>query len=133
MMSKDELPYGLFSIDADLPFGEAMDRLQKSLRQGGFTIFAVIDHKEAAKGAGMEMNPASVIIFGNPAGGTILMKESDTIAVDLPARILVSGNGKTKLYFNKMEYVKERHSLKGKDEAVSNFDKKVIGILENIE
>ncbi|MGC8505728.1 MAG: DUF302 domain-containing protein [Thermoplasmata archaeon] len=132
-MSEEKLPYGLFSIDIDLPFEEAMERVQKSLTQGGFTIFAVINHKEAAKGAGMEMNPASVIIFGNPAGGTILMKESDTIAIDLPARILVSGNGKTKLYFNKMEYVKERHSLNGKDEAVSNFDKKVVGILENIQ
>ncbi|MEM3941216.1 MAG: DUF302 domain-containing protein [Thermoplasmatales archaeon] len=106
--------------------------MKKALTEHGFKIFGIIDHREAAKSVGMEMNPASVILFGNPEKGTVIMRETPTAAIDLPSKILVSGNGKTTIYFSRMEYLKERHGLKGFDEIARNFDDNVIKILREI-
>ncbi|MEM0138961.1 MAG: DUF302 domain-containing protein [Thermoplasmatales archaeon] len=116
----------------DIPFADALDKLKKALAERGFRIFAIIDHREAARSVGMEMNPASVILFGNPEKGTVIMRETPAVAIDLPSKILVSGNGKTTIYFSRMGYLKERHSLKGVDEIARNFDDKVIKILREI-
>ncbi len=132
-MSDTKKPEGLYSRSYSIPFEVVLERIKSKLTASGFTIFTVIDHSKAASGAGLEMFPASVIIFGNPAGGTALMKASPTLAIDLPSRILVTDQEGVKAYFNKMEYLKNRHFLQGNDQAVSKLDEKVISILENIE
>jgi hypothetical protein len=55
----------------------------------GVTIFARIDHAEAARNAGLAMPPTQVLIYGNAKGGTPLMLGAPSIALDLPLRVLV--------------------------------------------
>ena len=131
-MSIDKIPNGLYYREYALHFEKVLENIRSKLVDSGFTVFAVIDHRKAAHSVGMDLFPASLIIFGNPTGGTNLMKESPTMAIDLPSRILVLGNGTTKVFFNKMEYVKERHSPGENSEAASKFDLKVIGMLESL-
>jgi uncharacterized protein (DUF302 family) len=131
-MEEEKVPEGLFLTEINLPFELVIEKIKNALISHGFTIFAVIDHRQAALSVGLDMMPTSVIIFGNPAGGTKMMKASGSVAIDLPSRILVLGYGKTRIYFNRMEYVKKRHSLSGMDEMVSAFDSKIIGILESV-
>ncbi|HFC93636.1 MAG TPA: DUF302 domain-containing protein [Leucothrix mucor] len=69
--------------------GETMDKFEAIVKKKGFDIFARIDHKKNAQGAKMEMNPAQVLIFGNPKGGTVLMKQDISVALDLPLRVAV--------------------------------------------
>lgn len=132
-METNKIPVGLYFKEYALPFDKVLEDIKLKLSEGGFTIFTVIDHRKAAESVGMDMFPASLIIFGNPAGGTNLMKETPTMAIDLPSRILVLGNSTTKVYFNKMEYVKNRHFPDGSNEAITKFDMKVMGILEKLE
>ena len=49
-------------------------------------VFSRIDHAAAAKDAGLNMRPRTVIIFGNPKAGTPAMTKSATLAIDLPMR-----------------------------------------------
>lgn len=131
-MPNDKIPDGLYSREYKLPFVTVVESLKSKLTGGGFTIFAVIDHRKAALSVGLDLFPASVIIFGNPSGGTNLIKESLTMAIDMPSRILVLEKGTTRVLFNKMEYVKKRHHLKGNNEAITKFDLKVISLLESL-
>ncbi len=59
------------------------------------------------------MNPASIVIFGNPRAGTPLMIASPSVAIDFPLKILVSQDdmGKVWVSYNSVEYLKERHHL----------------------
>uniref|UniRef100_UPI0025DC0E72 DUF302 domain-containing protein n=1 Tax=Rugamonas sp. TaxID=1926287 RepID=UPI0025DC0E72 len=66
-----------------------LERLTTALEQAGMTIFAHIDHQAAARRAALDMPPATVLIFGNPRGGTALMLAAPSIALDLPMRVLV--------------------------------------------
>ncbi len=77
---------------------ETMDKFEAIVKKKGFGIFARIDHKKNAKGAGMELNDAQVLIFGNPKGGTVLMKQDINIALDLPLRVAVYKDADNKVY-----------------------------------
>ena len=101
------------------PFGPHETLRACCLRWGsrGLFIFATIDHAEAAKQAGLEMRPASVVIFGNPKGGTPLMQMAPTLAIDLPLKALVweDDERKTKLTYNGAPWIARRHHLSVED------------------
>ena len=62
-------------------FDQTVDALTSAIRSKGMTVFAVIDHQDAAKQAGLQMQPAKVIIFGSPKAGTPLMVKDPLLAV----------------------------------------------------
>ena len=70
-------------------FAPTVQRISSALQEAGMTIFAEIDHRAAAEQAGLQMQPATVLIYGNPKGGTPLMEAAPAIALDLPLRVLV--------------------------------------------
>ena len=72
-----------------LTFDEALVRVSAAIARAGLSIFAKIDHASAAGEIGMAMPPATVLIYGNPKGGTPIMLASPVAALDLPLRVLV--------------------------------------------
>jgi len=70
-------------------------RLSSAIEGAGAGIAAVVDHAAAAKKAGMELPPTTLVIFGNPKLGTPLMQENRQIGLDLPMRVLVWQDGDT--------------------------------------
>ena len=50
------------------------------------------------------MQPATVLIFGNPKAGTPLMKKDPSFALQLPRKVLVTEvDGKVQVVFNTTE------------------------------
>ena len=68
--------------------GDTLDKLEEILTAKGMNVFARINHSAAATKAGMELRPTELIIFGNPEIGTKLMNSSQSIAIDLPLKML---------------------------------------------
>jgi len=62
------------------------------LPQRVVTGFACMDHAAGALGIGMPMPPTTMLIYGNPAGGTPLMLAAPLAALDLPLRVLMREN-----------------------------------------
>jgi uncharacterized protein (DUF302 family) len=71
------------------PFTETLSRLTAAIQAAGMTIFATIDHAANARLAALEMPPTTVLIYGNPIGGTPLMLAAPNAALDLPLRVLI--------------------------------------------
>jgi len=115
---------GLVTKASKHSVAETLDRLDKLVTAKGFMIFTRIDHAEAAQKSGLTMRPTQVLIFGNPKGGTPLMEAAPTTAIDLPLKALAweDGDGKVWLTYNTADYLKHRHDIKGKDEALKNLD-----------
>ena len=105
-------------------FFVAIQRFGKTIRDAGHTVFATIDHASAAEKAGLRMPPSTVLIFGNPKGGTPLMLSAPTMAIDLPLKILVwdDASGKTWVSYNTATYAANRHALKGMEKPVQGLD-----------
>jgi uncharacterized protein (DUF302 family) len=94
-------------------FEETSARIQSQLEAKGFTIFATIDHRAAARSVGLDMPATLVIIYGNPKGGTPLMLAAPDFALELPLRVLVreGEHGETFVTFNTSSSLDGRHDL----------------------
>ncbi|WP_416049575.1 DUF302 domain-containing protein [Cupriavidus basilensis] len=94
-------------------FSTTVERLLAAFKDKGMTIFARIDHAEAARNAGLAMPPTQVLIYGNPKGGTPLMLAAPSVALDLPLRVLVrdDGQGSTWVSFHTAAELESAHPL----------------------
>ncbi len=90
------------------------DRLVAVIKKAGATVFARIDHQAGAMKAGMEMQSATVVLFGNPKIGTPIMKANPRAAIDLPIKVLIwSEGGKTQIGALAPSALKARYSIEG--------------------
>ena len=92
-----------------------VERAKRMLEHHGFRVFGVIDHADNAKQADLELPPTRLLVFGNPKGGTPLMRANRLIGVDLPMKLLVweDGNGVVWISYNEAAYLQKRHRLDG--------------------
>ncbi len=64
-------------------------KLSTVLGEKGMNIFATIDHQKGAVGAGLELRPTTLVIFGNPKVGTKLMQCDQKVGASLPLKMLI--------------------------------------------
>ena len=92
---------------------ETLKRLREAIHSRNLTLFAQIDHSDLARGVGLAMQEAHVLIFGNPKGGTPLMIASPLLALDLPLKVLVwqSPDEQVWVSSNSVDYLRDRYSI----------------------
>ena len=88
-------------------------KLKETLQNKGIALFALVDHSGEAEKVGLKMRPTKLLIFGNPKGGTPLMLAAPSTAIDLPLKILVWEDEKSKVWvsYNSPQYLQERHGF----------------------
>lgn len=116
---------GMVNISSAHDVKTTADRLEKSLKEKGMTMFNRIDHAAGAKKVGRTLRETELVIFGNPKVGTPLMQCSQTTAIDLPQKALIwkDDTGQVWFSYNDPAYVKKRHSIEGCDEAIGKISK----------
>ena len=77
------------TVQSSYNFEETVAQLKQFIEEKGLTTFAEINHAKGAEDVGLTLEPATVLIFGNPKAGTLLMQDDINIAVDLPLKVLV--------------------------------------------
>ncbi len=81
-----------------------MDALVGAVEGAGATVFARVDHGAGAKSVGMDLEPAQLLIFGNPKLGTPAMQDDVEAGLALPLRVLVyEKNGQTWIAYEEVE------------------------------
>lgn len=92
-------------------------KLQKLIKDENLTLFETIDHKANATAVGMNLKPETVVVFGNPRMGTVLMNCNPSMGLDLPLRILVTTNyeGITSFIYTNPEYWSLKHNIKDRN------------------
>lgn len=76
-------------------------RFATAVRAADWVVFGEIDHAAAARHAGLALVPRLVIMFGNPNGGTPVMRDHPTLALDLPMRVLVWADDAGKVFVSR--------------------------------
>lgn len=123
---------GVSSVDSPFDVQTTLNKLTEALESKGMTIFGRIDHAANAEKAGLSLRPTQVLLFGNPKLGTPLMNCAQSVALDLPQKMLAwqDETGQTHLGWNDPAYLKVRHNIQGCDEvletvsgALANFAK----------
>ena len=94
-----------------------VSKLIKLIKDENLTYFETIDHQANARKVGMDLKPESVVVFGNPHMGTVLMNCNPSMGLELPLKILVSTDyeGITTLTYTNPEYWSLKHNVKDKN------------------
>lgn len=123
---------GMVTLKSPHSVADTAIKLERILAEKGMTVFGRIDHAEGAQAAGLELRPTQVVIFGNPKVGTPLMHCAQSVAIDLPQKMLVwqDEDGQVWLGYNDPQYLKERHGIEGDkcDEVLARIE----GALGNV-
>jgi uncharacterized protein (DUF302 family) len=104
---------GITSAPSSFSVDETLRRLERVVTSRGLTVFSRFDHSDEATRVGMTMQPAHVLVFGNPRGGTPLMVASPLVALELPLRALVwqDGDGQVWVSYADAAFVAGRFGL----------------------
>ncbi|NEX21981.1 DUF302 domain-containing protein [Thiorhodococcus mannitoliphagus] len=104
---------GLRALESPYSAEETMDRLEHLVTERGLKVFARIDHAAGAASVGKSLRPTELLIFGNPKGGTPFMECAQTVAIDLPLKVLVwqDADGQVWLGYNEPADIGARHGV----------------------
>ncbi|NOH62689.1 DUF302 domain-containing protein [Vibrio sp. RE88] len=118
---------GVVKVESQYSVKETADRFEAIAKKKGLNVFARVDHQANAAGVDMELRPTELIIFGNPKVGTPLMQCAQSVAIDLPQKVLITQGEDKKVWlsYNDPNYLKERHEIKGCDKVLT----KITGVL----
>nr|WP_314784350.1 DUF302 domain-containing protein [uncultured Capnocytophaga sp.] len=123
-------PYGDFQ--SPLAFEETVAALQKTLNSKGITIFATIEHYKAAEAVGESMQPATVLIVGNPKVGTALMQENPRLAIELPLKILIYEEDKTvNIRYEKISAIAKKYHIKQNFSTAEKIDTAMLQLIRS--
>jgi uncharacterized protein (DUF302 family) len=104
-------------------YAETIERLSDAIADAGNTIFSTIDQSAAAAAVGLSLRPTSLIVFGNPKGGTPLMDAFPLVGLELPLKFLVwEDNGRTSLAFVPMSEIAARYGVTEMDTRIGAMD-----------
>jgi uncharacterized protein (DUF302 family) len=104
-------------------YADTIAKLEQAMTQGGNTIFSTIDQSAAATGAGLSLRPTTLIVFGNPKGGTPFMVAFPRVAMELPLKLLVwEEDGSVSVAYVPMSEIANRCSVTGMDDRIEAID-----------
>lgn len=120
---------GMASVESPFDVATTIDKLTVALESKGMSIFGRVNHAANAEKAGLSLRPTELLIFGNPKIGTPLMNCAQSVALDLPQKMLAweAEDGSIRLGWNDPMHLQARHAIEGCDEVLQ----KVSGALSN--
>jgi len=105
--------HGIVTVPSPYNVDESLDRIETSAWSKGMLIFLRLDQQREAEKVGLTLRPTQLLLFGNPKAGTLLMKASESVALDLPLKVVAWQNdqGKVWVSYNSPDFLRERHQL----------------------
>lgn len=104
----------LKTVESQNDHATSVSKLEKLIKSQGLIHFSTIDHQANAKNINMNLKPETVVVFGNPKMGTVLMECNPSMGLDLPLRMLFTTDyeGLTTITYTNPEYWSLKHNIK---------------------
>lgn len=104
-------------------YDRTLTTLKETIVKEGGTIFASIDQTAAAESVGMSLRPTTLIVFGNPKGGTPLMQAFPLIGLELPLKLLVwEDSDAVNVAYALVSEIAARYQVTGMEERIRALD-----------
>jgi uncharacterized protein (DUF302 family) len=116
VISPEALPKsndGIVRVKSNYNFQETIARLKKDIAAKGIRFFSEIDQTELAAGAGIKLNPSTLLVFGNPPLGTQFITANPNAGLDWPVRLLVTqdNTGAVWTVYTDFAWIAARHGI----------------------
>lgn len=101
---------GLITVPSAHDVETTINQLTATLEAKDVTIFARIDH---AANSDRSVRPTTVLLFGNPEAGMPLIRQAQTVGIDLPLKAMVwqDAKGTVQLSYNDPRWIANRHHI----------------------
>jgi uncharacterized protein (DUF302 family) len=114
-------------------YTDTVAALSKAIENAGNTIFATIDQTAAAKSTGLSLRPTTLLIFGNPKGGTPLMEAFPLTALDLPLKLLVWEDGAAvNVAYTPASEIASRYGVPADDKRIAAMDRALATLSDSV-
>ena len=103
----------LIKKQSDFSFEKTLAKLEAALAGRNINVMNKIDHAAGAANVDIPLRPTTLVLFGNPAIGSQLMAESQSIGIDLPLKALIfeDENGAIWVEVNDIRHLAKRHGI----------------------
>lgn len=121
------------TLNSPYDFNTTVHRLKSTIESKGMAVFAVVDHTKSAQEVGLNMQPATVLIYGNPKAGTPLMQKDPAFALALPLKVLITEtNGQVQVIYTPANELIKGSQIQPSDVAntLANAEKLIKAVLE---
>ena len=108
---------GVVSVKSAYSFDETVERLKTDISGKKIMLFDVIDQAKLASGAGIELSPSTLIVFGNPPLGAQFLASNPAAGLDWPVRLLVTkdAQGHVLAMYTDFAWIARRHGIENRD------------------
>jgi len=121
---------GLIKVRSAYPMEETIQRIKKDIADKGIMFFSAIDQSQLAAGAGINLRPSTLLIFGNPPLGTQFMTSNPYSGLDWPVRLLVIQDEKGDVWtaYTDFAWIARRHGIQDREQQF----KMASGVVDSI-
>lgn len=115
---------GLVTVESSKSPEQAFADITAALEAAPPVNIAIeLEHDANAARIGLDLDPTKLVVFGNPSLGTGLMRTDQSVALDLPQKMLVwaGPDGQTRISWNDPHWVARRHRIGGHDDLLDTL------------
>jgi uncharacterized protein (DUF302 family) len=107
---------GIVSRRSSYGLDETVNRIVRDIAAKKIRLFDVINQSDLAKEAGVDINPSTLIIFGNPPLGTQFLSANAQSGLDWPVRLLVYEDKKGQVWtaYSDFAWVARRYNIRNR-------------------
>ena len=127
--------YGVVSVRSAHPFADTVARLKSDIAEKGLVFFQEVDQQKLAAEAGIDTQPSTLLVFGNPALGTQFITANPQAGIDWPVRLLVYQDqaGQVWAEYNDFAYIAQRHAITNRDPQFKMASEVIASIASRVE
>jgi uncharacterized protein (DUF302 family) len=138
VISPEALPKsndGVVRVKSSYNFQETIARLKKDIAAKGIRFFSEIDQTELAAGAGIKLNPSTLLVFGNPPLGTQFITANPNAGLDWPVRLLVTRDsaGAVWTVYTDFAWIAARHGIVNRTEQFKMASMVIASITSSVK
>jgi uncharacterized protein (DUF302 family) len=125
---------GVVSVRSAYGFDETIERLKAAIAAKKIMLFDVIDQAKLAAGAGIELRPSTLIVFGNPPLGVQFLTSKSAAGLDWPVRLLVAKDeqGQVMAMYTDFAWIARRHGIENRDPQFKMASEVIASIVASV-
>lgn len=125
---------GIIRVKSVYGFDETIARLKKDIEEKGIKFFLEVDQTKLAADAGIKLRPSRLLIFGNPALGSLFITSNPAAGIDWPVRLLVTqdADGAVWAVYTNFGYIARRHRIKDRPQVFAMATKVIASVTASV-
>lgn len=125
---------GIVKVKSAYSMEETIARLKADIAKKGIMFFTLVEQSKLAAAANIKLGPSALLIFGNPALGSLLLTSNPLAGIDWPVRLLVVRDeaGQVWAVYSDFGYIARRYHIEDRAEAFKMASSVIASITSSV-